>query len=126
VRRCLIFRDKIRAVCKGWKHAHGDVHNFVTKPDREEGKLVMRGMMTLKCVLIMSCAQMFVIFRDKIELCVKDGNTHGGVHNFVTKSDREEVKLVMRGMMTLKCVLIMSCAQMFVIFRDKIELCVKD
>ena len=101
-------------MCKGWKHAHGDVHNFVTKPDKEEVKLVMRGMMTSKCVLIMSCAQMFVISRDKIRVVCKGWkHAHGDVHNFVTKPDREEGKLVMRGMMTSKCVLILSCAQMF-------------
>jgi len=86
---------------------------FVTKPDREEVKLVMRGMMTLKCVLIMSFAQMFVICRDKIRAVCKGWKyAHGDVHNFVTKPDREEGKLVMHGMMTLKCVL------MFVICRE--------
>jgi hypothetical protein len=80
----------------------------------------MRGMMISKCILSMLCAQMFVICRDKIRAACKGWKyTHGGVHNLVTKPDREEVKLVMRGMMTSKCILSMLCAQMFVICREQ-------
>lgn len=70
--RCHVFSAMLRfarsicgtkiAGCKGWKYTHGGIHSLVTKPDREDVKLVMCGRMILKCILTL-CVQMFVFCR---------------------------------------------------------------